>query len=570
MAPFDYAILKNDVELNDERAEVLKNVHPYYKFVETIASQKIEAFTNELNAAFDQQARHDSVFKLSDKTSSKKKADLESKGIEILREVYTKGIIQLNSDNLPADGVVSIIKKNISEDHNLQDLFTIQSAVDYIHEELKLLSPEDRSFLSPLLENALSHNVLYDDQSSRQWTKQMLENISLARGMVQNGEAIVLKGQVVDENIFQKLESFRAEMKNQEFTGSARWMLLAGHFILVTLALTMLLLFLALFRKEFYQDNRRIMLLMLLILIITYVFLWARKIDLIDMYLVPVCILPIVVRAFYDSRTALFTHVCMLLIIGFEAPSGFEFMFIQTIAGMVATFSIFSMNRRIQFFISSLMIFLSYAISFVGVTIIHEANFRSIDWLNLKWFAGNSIITLFAFPFIFIVERTFGFLSDVSMMELSDSNSRLLRELAFKAPGTFQHSMQVANLAEAAVFKIGGNPLLARAGAMYHDIGKVDMPNYFIENLTTQKNPHDELPFEESARIIKSHVIKGIEKAHKYKIPEAIIDFIRTHHGTTRLQYFYQSFLKNYPTKFRTRNNSAIPAHCHFQKRQLW
>lgn len=167
--------------------------------------------------------------------------------------------------------------------------------------------------------------------------------------------------------------------------------------------------------------------------------------------------------------------------------------------------------------------------------------------MNLKWFLGNSIITLFAFPLIFIFEKAFGFLSDVSLMELADSNSPLLRELSAKAPGTFQHSLQVANLAEAAIFRIGGNRLLIRAGAMYHDIGKIDMPLYFIENQNTQSNPHDDLSFEESAKIIKSHVIRGIEKARKHNVPEQIIDFIRTHHGTIRLQYFYQSFLKNFP-----------------------
>src|SRR6185436_1855397 len=181
------------------------------------------------------------------------------------------------------------------------------------------------------------------------------------------------------------------------------------------------------------------------------------------------------------------------------------------------------------------------------VTILHEANLRSIDWMNLKWFLGNSLITLFAFPLIFIFEKTFGFLSDVSLMELSDSNSPLLRELAFRAPGTFQHSLQVANLAESAIFKVGGNPLLVRVGALYHDLGKMDMPMYFIENQNTQGNPHDNLSIEESVRIIKSHVIKGIEKAKKHKVPEQVIEFIRTHHGNSRLQYFYHSFLKNFP-----------------------
>jgi len=565
MAPFDYAILKSEAELNDERAEVLHNTHPFYKFLDGIAAQRIEAFKNEMDAVFRQRkaaaAKGSSEFlKLESKHNS-----LEEAGVSILNEIYSKGIILTNTENFPEDGVISIVRNNISEDRNINSLFTIKSSVDFINEKLTNFG-DDRQLLAPLMENALTHNILYDDQSTRQWTKQMLENVSLTRGMVQNGEVIVLKGQVVDETMQRKIDSFQQEMRNQEFTGSAKWMLLLGHFILVSLAMSMLMLFLFLFRKEFYLDNARIMLLMILMLLVTYLFLWARKIDLIDMYLVPVCILPLIVRAFYDSRTALFTHVITLLIIGFEAPSGFEFMFIQTIAGMVATFSIFSMHRRSQFFVSAVLIFASYTISFVGVTIIHEANFKTIDWMNLKWFAGNSIITLFAFPLIFIFEKAFGFLSDVSLMELCDSNSSLQRELAFKAPGTFQHSLQVANLAEAATFKIGGNPLLARAGAMYHDIGKIDMPGYFIENMTTQKNPHDDLPFEESARIIKSHVIKGIEKARKYKIPEPIIDFIRTHHGTTRLQYFYQSFLKNFPDKVPDEQQFRYPGPLPFSK----
>jgi putative nucleotidyltransferase with HDIG domain len=377
----------------------------------------------------------------------------------------------------------------------------------------------------------------------------MLDKISLSHGLVQKDEVVILKGEVVDDQKLQKLESLKSEMKHQEYSGATKWMMYLGHFILVSLALCMLIFFLYLFRRDIYDDNSRVLLLMLLILLIIYIFLWARKINLFDMYLVPVCILPIIVRAFYDTRTALFTHIVALLIIGFEAPSGFEFMFIQTVAGMVSIFTIVNMSRRVQFFISVLMIFMTYSISFIGVTILHEANLRSIDWLNMKWFLGNSIITLFAFPLIFIFEKAFGFLSDVSLMELADSNSTLLRELSMKAPGTFQHSLQVANLAEAAIYHIGGNPLLVRAGAMYHDIGKIDMPMYFIENQNTLNNPHDDISFEESARIIKSHVIRGIEKAKKHSIPEQIIDFIRTHHGTVRLQYFYHSFLKNFPEK---------------------
>ena len=568
MAPFDFAINKTEEELNTERAEVMQNAHPFYKFNKNLSEEKKYSFNNELTEVWEKKYGYG--------TRSKKETDQLEKlknlqfeiGSRILQMTYDQGIILINEQsplNNP-DGMITLVKDNIAEEKNLKSFFTIQSPFQYISDELDKISQADKTLLSPLLENALSHNIVYDDQATRQWTKQLIDKISLNLGLVQKDEVVILKGEVVDDQKFQKLESLKSEMKNQEFTGSSRWMMFLGHFILVSLAMSMLMIFLYLFRREVYDDNSRIVLLMLLMLLITYMFLWARKVNLFDMYLVPVCILPIIVRAFYDTRTALFTHIVTLLIIGFEAPSGFEFMFIQTIAGMVAIFSIVSMSRRVQFFISVLMIFLSYAISFIGVTILHEANFRTIDWMNLKWFLGNSVITLFAFPLIFIFEKAFGFLSDVSLMELADSNSKVLRELSLKAPGTFQHSLQVSNLAEAAIFKIGGNPLLVRAGAMYHDIGKMDMAVYFIENQNSRINPHDDLSFEESARIIKSHVIRGVEKAKKHNIPDQIIDFIRTHHGTSLLQYFYHSYLKNFPEKVPDEDIFRYPGPLPFSK----
>jgi putative nucleotidyltransferase with HDIG domain len=207
------------------------------------------------------------------------------------------------------------------------------------------------------------------------------------------------------------------------------------------------------------------------------------------------------------------------------------------------------MRKRSQAFFAASMIFIAYMICYTALEIIHEGNLANINWENSGWLLGNVLLTLFAYPMIYFLEKLFGLTSDISLVELADSNNALLRELSIKVPGTFQHSLQVANLAEAAIFKIGGNSLLVRAGALYHDIGKMEMPLYFIENQSTQVNPHDELAFDESAGIIISHVIKGIEKARKNKLPDLVIDFIRTHHGTTRVQYFYESFLKNFPDK---------------------
>ncbi|HRH67033.1 MAG TPA: hypothetical protein PLU53_12095, partial [Bacteroidia bacterium] len=364
MAPFDFAINKTEAELNTERAALMQRAHPFYRFDKNLAEQKKYSFNNELTEVWEKKYASGARSKRESEQLEKLKNLQFEIGSQILQMTYDQGIILVNEEspmNNP-DGMITVVKENVAEEKNLKSFYTIQSAFDFINDELDKISQADKALLSPLLENALSHNVVYDDQATRQWTKQLLDKISLNLGLVQKDEVVILKGEVVDDQKFQKLESLRSEMKNQEFAGSSRWMMFLGHFILVTLAMTMLMLFLYLFRREVYDDNSRIILLMLLMLLITYMFLWARKINLFDMYLVPVCILPIIVRAFYDTRTALFTHIVTLLIIGFEAPSGFEFMFIQTIAGMVAIFSIVSMSRRVQFFISVLMIFLSYSV----------------------------------------------------------------------------------------------------------------------------------------------------------------------------------------------------------------
>ena len=420
LAPFDFAINKTESELNEEKAETMKNTHPFYRFDEKIILQKTVSFQNEIIEVWKKKYENQSNGSKEKEQLIKLRQAQTTIGLQILKMVYEQGIILIDDQSIGnnPDGIITVVRDNIAEEHNLQDFFTVQSAFTFITEQLENISSADKDMLSPLLENALEHNVLYDDVATRQWTKQMLDKISLSHGLVQKDEVVILKGEVVDDQKFQKLESLKSEMKHQEYSGTTRWMMYLGHFILVSLALGMLIIFLYLFRKDVYDDNSRILLLMLLILLVIYLFLWARKINVFDMYLVPVCILPIIVRAFYDTRTALFTHIVTLLIIGFEAPSGFEFMFIQTVAGMVAIFTIVNMSRRVQFFISVLMIFMSYSISFIGVTILHEANLKSIDWMNLKWFLGNSIITLFAFPLIFIFEKAFGFLSDVSLMEL--------------------------------------------------------------------------------------------------------------------------------------------------------
>jgi hypothetical protein len=233
---------------------------------------------------------------------------------------------------------------------------------------------------------------------------------------------------------------------------------------------------------------------------------------------------------------------------------------------MVAIYSIKNLIKREQFLISALLILLNYFIAFLGISLIRDGSIADIEWLNFTPFIFSVLLSLLAYPLVYAFERVFGITSDVTLMELTNTNSKLLRELALKAPGTFQHSLQVANLAEAAIFKIGGNALLVRAGALYHDIGKTVNPQYFIENQNRGANPHDTISYEQSAQIIIQHVNKGVEIARKNQIPEMLIDFIRTHHGNTRVDYFYQSFLKNFPEKFVDENTFRYPGPIPFSK----
>jgi putative nucleotidyltransferase with HDIG domain len=257
-------------------------------------------------------------------------------------------------------------------------------------------------------------------------------------------------------------------------------------------------------------------------------------------FVVPLCILPLILKTFYDARLGLFVHVLTVLILGFVVPNSFEYIFLQIIAGIVTVLSVSELYKRANLFISIGQITIIYIVGYLAFHLIHEGDLRNIVWLTLGLFLLNGMITLFVQPLIYIYEKIFGLVSDVSLLELSDTNSKLLKELSNKAPGTFHHSLQVSNLAEAAANEIGANAMLVRVGALYHDIGKMLNPTYFTENQITNVNPHDELSPKDSAKVIIDHVIKGIELARKNNLPDRVIDFIRSHHGTTQVYYFFK------------------------------
>lgn len=551
VAPFDFAIYKNDNEIKQEKELVINSSYYYFNKDLELIDKKI----SEFSATF--------IIKWNDKygvSNNNQKAILLKEGNELLNEIYNKGVISAPDEimeDLKKGKSFYIIKNQIAELASINDVFTLKSA--YLYCENKLKDKQGGELLLNVINENIVANVLYNKEYTDEILKQNLDNISLTKGLIQKGERIISKGEIVNEEKFEILESLKKEYIHQKKHRFSKWYIFLGQLILISLALASIYLFLYHFRKDIAADNKRIVFLLILILIMHFLVYVSNNTNYISIYIIPFCILPIIIRTFYDTRLASFVHIITVLTLGFSVSNSFEFIFLQIIAGTLTIFSIVNMNRRSQLFGTSLVIFMAYLLGYISFQLIYEGSFAEIKYSHIGYFAFNAMLTLFTYPFIYLFEKIFGFVSDVTLMELSDTNNPLLRELANKAPGTFQHSLQVANLAESAIFEIGGNALLTRAGALYHDIGKMDNPLYFIENQTSGINPHNELDFEESAEIIISHVKKGVEKAKKYNLPDSVIDFIRTHHGDSVVQYFYRSYLKHFPDEIVDENKFRYP-----------
>jgi cyclic-di-AMP phosphodiesterase PgpH len=556
VSPFSFAILKDNQQVEQDKKSALDNVLPIYQYKEDVFKGQSEAYLNEFDVKWKSKSLEDS-----------EKDGYKQRSFNILKTIYDKGIIGLNPKHQKSGQYYdfSLVRNNVSSKYSSQDVYTIESALRYVKDNFKSNSEVVKNLVSDLVESHLKPNILFDENLTNIVQGNTLKSLSTTKGMVQKGEVIVARGTVVDEEVYQKLVSFRETYETQTKTVGDKRLVFLGQVFLVGFIVTLLMVFLYLFRKDIFADNRQLSLLLLVITSMLLVLTWAIKFNLSSIYLIPFCIVPIIIRILFDTRLALNLHLLVILIAGFFVSNSFEFVFYQTTAGMVAIYSIKNLVKREQLLISASFILASYLVSFVGIALLREGSFSHIEWVNFLPFLFSVLLSLLAYPLIYAFERVFGITSDVALIELTNTNNKLLRELAFKAPGTFQHSLQVANLAEAAIFKIGGNALLVRAGALYHDIGKMENPQYFIEN-QTGVSPHDKLPYEQSAQIIIRHVHKGIEITRKHKLPESIIDFIRTHHGNTRVDYFYQSFLKNSPEKFIDENIFRYPGPIPFSK----
>ena len=558
VSPYSFAIRKTSAEIEADRDIILKSVLPIYQNNEEIVLRSKENYNSE----FETKWRNSGI-------DGSEKAIYQQYGTRLLKEVYARGIINPIKKYQQSNRYYnfSLVENNVSRQQNTVVVFTSNTAENYISKQLaKTKNLENSDWLMKLLKGHIEPNFIYDERLTDKLELDALNSISTTRGIVQKGELIVAEGNNISGPIYQKLESLKAAYEDDVRVVGNRNLVLFGQFLLVGLVVALLIIFLYLFRKDIYDDNRQLSLILLVITGMLVTLSWAIYIKIPSFYYIPYCIVPIIIRILFDTRLALNIHLLVVLIAGFFVPNSFEFAFLQVTSGMVAIYSIKNLIRREQFLMSALLILGNYFIAFLGISLIRDGSLYDIEWLTFAPFIFSVLLSLLAYPLIYAFERGFGITSDVTLMELTNTNSRILRDLAFKAPGTFQHSLQVANLAEAAIFKIGGNALLVRAGALYHDIGKMDNPQYFVENQNKGTNPHDTLPYEQSAQIIIQHVNKGVEIARKNHIPEILINFIRTHHGNTRVDYFYQSFLKNFPEKFVDENIFRYPGPIPFSK----
>jgi len=527
-APFDFAIKKAEDEINAEKVSIESQSPLYFDEDETVKATALDAYVIAFSNTFS-----DSLPRV---TLSK----LKEAGKGVLNDLYSLGLL---SDNhaFEDDRIVEILSRNVKKRNTVYSSLIEQNEVKSFIER-KLSSEGLNNYASKFTSiffDIVEPNLIYNKSFTEKALQDELNKISFTRGSVERGTLIISKGEVVEGDKFQKLKSLQSEYESQVWNeANYNWILFA-YTLLVALALLMLLLFLRKYRIEVFDNNTKVTFIFFNILLMVFITTLVVNYNSEYLYVVPLCMLPLVLKAFFDARLGMFTHVITVLLLGSIVPNSYEYMFLQILAGIVTILTVSELYKRANLFISVGQITLIYIIAYFAFFVIHEGSIETINWNTFLLFILCGLATLFVQPLIYAYEKLFGLVSDVSLLELSDTNTKLLKELSNVSPGTFHHSLNVANLAEASANEIGANAMLVRVGALYHDVGKMVNPNYFTENQSTGINPHDELSSKESARIITDHVINGIEIARKNNLPDRVIDFIRTHHGTSVVYYFY-------------------------------
>ena len=532
-ASFDFPIYKNDIQVQKEQDSILADYQPYFQ----IDKEAEKNVLSKLREDYNKTLRH-----------SLPGTDYVRYIERTLKALYEDGIIAGNDlKRMEEDSIIAIrlVDKNVATSRFIDQLYTVKEAYEY------LLNADTAHYKKKILQQCnlndyITPNLVYDEEKSEAAQKDLLSNISWANGFVLNGQKIIDRGEIVDEQTYNILESLRKEWEKRSDSVQEKRLTLAGQILYVGIFLFCFMAYLELFRADYYERKGTLTLLFALIVFFPVLSSIMVEQNLSSIYVVPFAMIPIIVRVFLDSRTAFMAHVTIILLCSITLRFPHEFILLQVVAGMVAIYSLRELSQRSQLLRTALVVFISYALLYFAFELIHEDDLTKLNTRMYIYFMINGILLLFAYPLLFLLEKIFGFTSDVTLVELSNINNSLLREMSEVAPGTFQHSLQMANLAAAAANKIGGKSQLVRTGALYHDIGKMVNPAFFTEN-QSGVNPHKSLSYEQSAQVIISHITDGLKLAEKHNLPKVIKDFISTHHGRGLTKYFYISYKNRYP-----------------------
>lgn len=524
-APFDFTIYKDEALLKQEQLDAEMSVMPIFVFDErrsqesrVMVEQHFENQWNEKNGL--------------DKAYNK---EVLLSSFDTIRRRGVVAHDKVLDDKNPDDYIV-ILRNRVSYPTMISDVYTIKSALEQL--DVWLVDDNvDNQLLTTLLANALQPNVIYDGELTRRAVDQAVNSVSLTYGMVQKDELIVSEGEIVSDKIYDILNSLHREYEDRTLSiKDIRRIDLSQSFFVIVLFSLLYAIIKLLYRRDIYRELRKINLVLLSVLLVVLPSYWIIEMHPSFLMMMPIALLGILLVTFYGSTIAMIVHCFAVILVALVAPNPLQYIVMQFVAGFVAILSLNKRCNRSEYFFASFYIFIAYLLCYIAFALMMD---MPIEGSYIGVLGLNALFAMLSLPLILIIEKIFGIVTPLTLLELSNSNSPLLRKLASIAPGTFQHSIQVANLCEEVLYEIGGNPLLARAGALYHDIGKIANPIYFIENQHGANNPHVDISNAESAQIIISHVLDGINLAKKERLPESVIDFIRTHHGTRRTEYFY-------------------------------
>lgn len=531
IAKFDFPIYKTDETIKEQEDSLLETYHPYYNYDPAVEKKQVSKFLADYQNGIPG-LPHNYVRLIADR----------------LHRLYQAGIMdtpEYNEAYRDSTSQVRLVSGNSAQSISLACVYSTLSAYEqlFIDEQIAMQRP---ILQRCNLNNYIEPNLIYDKGKSETERNDLLSSIPPASGMVMSGQKVIDRGDIVDEYTYRVLSSFEREIKRRSATQTQITNTIIGQVIFVTLMVFLFTMYLGLFRRDYFNKPRSIAMLYTLITLFPVVVSLMMRHNFLSVYMLPFAMVPIFVRVFMDSRTAFVCHVTMILICTTAVRYQYEFIIIQLVAGLIAIYSLRELTRRAQVFKTAILVGIGSTFVYLALQLMQDNDFSSMDHDMYYHFVVNAVLLLIAYPMMYIIEKMFGFVSSVTLFELSNTNRGLLRDLSEIAPGTFQHSITVGNLAAEIANKIGANALLVRTGALYHDIGKMKNPVFFTEN-QAGVNPHDTLTYQESARIIISHVTEGVKLAERENLPTIIRDFIVTHHGTGITKFFYIKYKNEHP-----------------------